>query len=75
MFSDLETTVKKLDKDVGEVEERVMDGAKSNEPLLNKSISAMETSFRTQMWNMQLQNRIREGFESTHKEKAWKFAR
>ena len=48
MFSALETTVKKFDKDVGEVEENVMDVAKNKETFLNESISAMETSFRTQ---------------------------
>ena len=48
MFGAFKNTVKKLDKDIGEVEEREMDAAKNNETFLNESISVMETSFKTQ---------------------------
>ena len=45
-FKDLETIVKKFGKEIGEVEERVIDATKSNETFLNQSISVLEGSFK-----------------------------
>ena len=45
-FKDLEKIVHNFGKEIGEVEERVIDATKSNETFLNQSISVLEGSFK-----------------------------